>query len=264
MNIDLSAKAGFPLIFDATKLTLADGADLDFKRVVRRAADLAQVLMDPAGVDPQTELYYMDEVIPRLPEQQEILDRYGLTYSTVLLPPLQIGDEFVKTHGHYHPPLPDSQFEFPEVYTQLYGALLLLMQKRSRENPDLLEDCAVTMMTPGYVITIPPGYAHILINPTAGPALMAGLYGKAFKPDYAPIRARQGLAYYVLADAGGYMIAPNPRYPDAPRPRWLGKLRGTIFEPPFPHEPVWQAYFRNPDPYSFLTRPQAVQEKFGG
>jgi glucose-6-phosphate isomerase len=264
MKIDLSSIAGFSLTFDPQDLTLGDGAEIEFKRNVRRAADLAQVLMSPSAVDSQTELYYLDETILHIPEQQAVLDRHRLTYSTVLLPALQIGSEFVKTHGHYHPALPGSDFEFPEVYTQLYGTLLLMMQKRSDENPELIEDCAITTMTPGYVITIPPGYAHILINPTSEPALMAGLYGKDFKPDYGPVRARQGLAYYIVASENGYSVIANPRYQDVPPLRQLGDLSGTIFEAPYPTEPVWQAYLDHPELYAFLTQPLAVQEKFGG
>lgn len=263
MTIDLSSTAGFPLYFDPQKLTLFDGPEINFKRVVRRAADLSQVLMHPARLSPQSALYYTDELIFRNPKQQAVFDRYGLTYSTVLLPPLQIGDEYVKTHGHYHPSLSESEFEFPEVYTQLYGTLLLLMQKRRQDNPELIEDCVITTMTPGYVIIIPPGYAHILINPTSSPALMAGLYGKEFKPDYAPIRSRRGLAYYIVADKDGYQVIENPNYQDTPPLRRLGDLHGTIFDPPYPTEPVWKAYFDNPDVYAFLTQPQAVQAKFG-
>jgi glucose-6-phosphate isomerase len=137
------------------------------------------------------------------------------------------------------------------------------MQKRNHQNPELIDDCAIATMTPGYVITIPPGYAHILINPTPEPALMAGLYGKDFKPDYGPVRAHQGLAYYIVASSDGHSFVANPHYTDAPPLRQLGELRGTIFEAPFPTEPVYQAYFRDPDVYAFLTQPQAVQEKFG-
>ena len=60
-------------------------------------------------------------------------------------------------------------------------------------------------------MTIPPGYAHVLINPSNEPAAIAGLYGAAFKPDYEPFVEMGGAAHYLIDDNGEQFV-PNPRY----------------------------------------------------
>ncbi len=259
---DLTQYAGFALDFDPATLAVQAGDGLAFTRTTRYGHQLQEVLRHPDQVDPAAPVYMMDVLSAAPPDAQELLDRYGLTYSLVLLPPCQIGDEFVKTNGHYHPPIPGTTLGYPEVYTGLYGRLLLALQRRSGTRPDEVMDYALAEMTPGTVITIPPNYAHCLINPTAEPALMAGLYGRAFKPDYAMTRARHGLAYYVVAGADGRPAAvANPHYAQRPPLRRLATLDGTPFAPDYPGQPVWPAFVQHPDAFAFLTQAAAAQHK---
>ena len=41
-------------------------------------------------------------------------------------PSLKIGREFVKTQGHYHPAMPGTTIQYPEVYSHLFGEIYLL------------------------------------------------------------------------------------------------------------------------------------------
>jgi glucose-6-phosphate isomerase len=263
VKLDLSHFAGFSLWFDPQALDIEVDAELTFERGCRTAHEMREVLLAPETLAPETELYYLYHLVQAPARVMQSLGQYDLTYGPVLLPPRRIGREYIKTSGHYHPPLAGTSHGFPEIYTQLHGRLLLFLQKRDPANPERLADCALVEMTPGFVITIPPGYAHVLINATDEPALMAGLYGKAFKPDYQPVRARRGLAYYLVADNGGIAVEPNPRYPDAPPLRRLGDLIGTPFEPPEPEVPVWQSFVTHPEIYAFLTQPDAALVRFG-
>ncbi len=263
MKYDLSNTAGFPLYFDSQTLEIESGGGLTFKPLFRRIGDLKEVLLWPESVEPEREAYRMYMPVSFPPAAQPAFERLDLTYSLVLLPTLTIGGEYVKTHGHYHPLIQGTPHPYPEIYTQLYGELFLMMQKRRNEEDETLEDCAIVKMKPGFVIALPPGYSHILINPTASPALMAGLYGRRFKPDYGPIKRKRGHAYYILAKDNGYLIERNPNYPQAPELRWLGDLFGTPFEPPDPGQPVWEAFNSHPECYEFLTQAESVMERFG-
>jgi len=112
-------------------------------------------------------------------------------------------------------------------------------------------------------VMIPPDYAHVLINPTEEVALMAGLYCAAFKPDYAEVIARRGLAYYLLQGDGGVVVEPNPRYRNAPPLQRPTSLLGTIFEPPDASDtPLWRSFMDDPERYAFLARPDAVLARF--
>jgi glucose-6-phosphate isomerase len=204
-------------------------------------------------------MYYPTRAVD---EVQRVLDRSHLTYSLVLLPSLSIGGEFVKTQGHYHPAIPGTSYGYPEVYTQLYGRLLLFLQKRSRANPDTPLDCVLVDMTPGVTVTIPPEYAHVLINPTDSLALMAGLYSPDFKPEYTEVYEHRGLAYYILDQNGAVTIEPNPRYTNPPPLKQPATLTGTVFAPPHPGRPVWEAFITEPESYIFLTQPETMKAYF--
>ena len=78
-------------------------------------------------------------------------------------------------------------FRYPEVYAHLFGEPLLLLQRRRADLADQIDDCVLIVLKDGSKVTIPPGYAHILINPSERPALVVGLYSQSFSPVYEPI-----------------------------------------------------------------------------
>lgn len=265
MLIDVTASAGFHLTLDLATGDVRSDDGFHFRRISRTAGELSGVLRTPDAVPADREMYAIFYLDAAPPDAHAALAPLELTYSPVLLPPGRAGGEFVKTSGHYHPSVPGTALGYPEVYTGLYGLLYLFLQKRDLSTPDTPLDCALVELRPGVSVMIPPDYAHVLINPTDEPALMAGLYCAAFKPDYADVIARRGLAYYVMqGDSGAIEVEPNPRYRDAPPLRWPVDLRGTIFEPPdAPGVPVWRAFMDGPERYAFLARPDAVAARFG-
>jgi glucose-6-phosphate isomerase, archaeal len=264
MKVDLSGVAGFKLSLDTASVEIETGDGMVLRGVSRTAEQLAAVLLSPGAVEPRTELYrnYFIEEAPPLARQA--MARLNLDFSLVLMPPGRVGREFVKTMGHYHPPIPGSGLEFPEVYTQFYGRLLLLLQKRRTGQPQEIEDCVLVEMTPGCVVTLPPGYAHVLINASSEPALMAGLYGsqRSLKPDYAPIMENRGMAYYVLDNGGEVTIKPNPNYSAAPPLRRLAESAGTPLAPVEPGAPLWASFLRQPGLYAFLSDAAAAKQRF--
>ena len=40
-----------------------------------------------------------------------------------------LGSEYVKTVGHYHPPVPGTDVSYPEIYQVLDGSATYLLQK---------------------------------------------------------------------------------------------------------------------------------------
>lgn len=262
MAVDLSPYTGFPLRFDPASLAVETPDSIVFERKIRRAGEVLDMLRDPQAAAPETGLYHL--FYPRrLPvDVQSQLDRYDLTYSLVLMPPQHIGGEYVKTAGHYHPPIPGSHLTYPEVYTQLYGTLHLMLQRRDPDRPASALDCRIVVMKPGFSITIPPDYAHVLINTTDQPALMAGLYGRQFKPDYGFVREQRGLAYYVVAGPDGPQFERNTRYQHAPPLEPLAEIACTPFAYDDPGVPVWTSFLADTSRYAFLTRPVEAQARF--
>lgn len=263
MEFDLTDAAGFPLSFDSETLALATAGDIVFRRAPRTAAYVKDVLLSPDSIAPETELYYVDTLTDAPAPQKQVFDRYGLTYSFVLIPPRRIGREFVKTHGHYHPRMPGGRVAFPEVYTQIHGTLNLILQHVSPGDPNRVTDCAMFEMTAGFVLTVPPSYAHVLVNTTNEPALMAGLYAPSFKPDYSPIGQKGGIAYFLLlGEDGEVAIESNSSYSEFPPLRRPAELTGSVFEPPEVSRPLWSSFLSSPDRYAFLSQPQAANTRF--
>lgn len=262
---DLTQYAGFSMQFDPQTLALETGDGVSFERIPRTARELIPVLYEPDSVSPDELAYEVTRLASAPGEAQKTLDCLDLSYTLVLVPSKRFGQEFVKTAGHYHPPIPGTHLGFPEVYTQLYGTLYLLLQERSPLESERVTDVRLVKMTPGFTLIIPPNYAHVLINTTSEAALMAGLYGKQFGPEYAFVREHRGLAYYLLAgDGEPFHVQLNPAYPDAPPLARLEDLSGTPFAPPNPGQPVWSAFMANPQRYAFLTQAEEAVLKFSG
>ena len=260
MQVDLSSSAGFPLTLDTRSGALTGSGSICFGRIARRLADLMPVLFEPDGVAPDTELYLTCPLLDAGPATSALAQR-DLTYSCVLLPPLKIGREFVKTQGHYHPPMPGSDIEYPEVYTHLCGEPDLLLQRRTKGEPSHVDDCVLVELRAGNSITIPPGYAHILINRSWQVAAIAGLYSRSFAPIYEPVNQVGGAAYYLIDDSITPVIT-NPRYADHPPLRHLTELTGTTFEPPDPGRTLWASFLSDPARYDFLSDPEAARRRF--
>ena len=260
MTVDLSPAAGFPLALDTEARDLIAAGDVRFGRVARRTADLVSVLLEPDGLAPAAELYWLFPLEDAGPASR-VLAEAGLTFSCVLLPPLKVGREFVKSQGHYHPSMPGSALTYPEVYTHLWGEILLLLQRRAGDDADLLDDCVLIDLRDSGTVTIPPGYAHILINPSSQPAAIAGLYSRAFSPVYEPIARMAGAAYYLIDDAGVRAI-PNARYTAPPPLRQLSHPAGTTFAPPDGDRPLWTSFLAEPARYDFLSYAEAARLRF--
>ena len=261
MPVDLSAVAGFPLLFEPETLTLVTDGGLRLDRQARRIAQMEGVLLEPGARPPDEPVYWIgrlyDEACP-----EPLLAPRHLAFGYVLVPSLKIGREHAKTQGHYHPAMPGSRMSYPEVYTHFYGRLYLLLQRRANGQADRLDDVVLIDMQPGHSYMVPPGYAHILINPSDGPGLMAGLYCTDFAADYGPIRSLAGAAYYLVDEAGRERSLPNERYQRAPALQRLSDVTSTRFAPPDNGQPLWQSFWQWPERYRFLTNAQAAGQYF--
>jgi glucose-6-phosphate isomerase len=261
MSIDLSAVAGLPLVFDAEAMAVSVNSGLRLERQARRVVQMQSVLLEPQARPPEEAVYWIGRMYdegcptPRLTQAR-------LAFAYVLVPPLRVGREYAKTQGHYHPAMPGSHMSYPEVYTHFYGRLYLLMQRRAAGQASRLNDCVLIEMQAGRSIMVPPGYAHILINPSHQPALMAGLYCPDFPADYEPIRSQAGAAYFLVDEAGQECSIPNVRYASAPPLKRLRDVLGTRFAPPDPERPLWVSFQHDADAYRFLTQADAAERYF--
>ena len=167
---------------------------------IRYLNDIKSVLFDQewAKTAPNHELYYM---------YRGLQEKGNLVYDITVIPSRMLGEEFVKTKGHYH-------IEgHGELYMVLEGEAFFLMQKE--ENGKILDVYCVKGKK-GDFISVPSLYGHITINNSSQELKMANWVSKDCKPDYSKIEQKRGACYYYIKT--GWV--KNENYEEVPELRF--------------------------------------------
>ncbi|CAB1130199.1 putative GPI domain-containing protein [Candidatus Hydrogenisulfobacillus filiaventi] len=127
------------------------------------------------------------------------------------LNPGLVGEEWVKTAGHDHVGA-GRHPGYPELMEVVHGRVLVLLQ-RMRGQGRLAEVLLVTAET-GDLLWIPPGYAHLAVNPGLEAAVLLHARARSCRVDYEGMARYRGAGYYL--GPGGAI--PNPNYVDVPPP----------------------------------------------
>lgn len=254
---DLQDAAGLPIRVAATgRLEFGDGLPVVSPQV-RTLNDVRSVLYNQTATSPE-ELYYMYRGVG-YPEDVVRFVSHSLRFDITVLVPGLVGGEYVKTAGHYHPPVDDGSGDltYPEIYQVLYGQAHYLLQKPGPSGPrGALADVVVVEAGPGECLYVPPNYGHVTINVGPSPLVMVNVVDSGFTSLYGPYRERHGAAYYEIeGDERSYLVV-NDHYPDPPEPRLAPPTRleglGLV-----PGEPVYRQLARDPLSFAFLSRPSS-------
>jgi len=128
-----------------------------------------------------------------------------LLFSTTVIQPGRVGDEYFMTKGHFH-----ARADRAELYYGLAGHGMLLLQTPEGRVESL-------PMTAGTAAYVPPYWGHRTVNTGDEPFVFLAAYPADAGYDYGTI-ARDGFAGVVLAGPDGPRVVPNPTYrPSVPR-----------------------------------------------
>ncbi|MDG6242891.1 MAG: glucose-6-phosphate isomerase family protein [Methanolobus sp.] len=195
------------------------GKELDFygnihHPDIRMLNDMDEVVYDKEWLRSQDniELYYMYRDLSKNESDHKIIVGNSLRYDITIIPPAMLGDEYVKTAGHYHPPVPGHHVSYAELYQVLKGEAIYLLQKAEGER---IVDVIVCKAKEGDLVLVPPDYGHITINASDKTLKMANWVCRDFSSLYEPIRKLFGGAYYLLKSG----FVKNPDYPQVPEIR---------------------------------------------
>ena len=122
-----------------------------------------------------------------------------LGYSTTIIYPGKIGDEYFMTKGHYH-----AKGDCAEIYTCLQGEGYLLMQTREGE-------VKAIYMTPGVAAYVPPYWGHRTMNVGKENFVFYACYPAEAGYDYDTI-IEKGFASIIVERDGKAEVVPNPKY----------------------------------------------------
>jgi glucose-6-phosphate isomerase len=172
---------------------------------IRYLDDMKMVLYDKAWARtaPNFEVYYMERGLE---------EKNGLRYDITTIPPRMLGQEFVKTKGHYH------IGAYQELYIVLEGEGIFLMQKRGEGK---IQDAYYVKATRGDCVLVPSFYGHATINPASTTLKMGNWISKEYKADYESIGTKGGFSYYYTQ--AGWIR--NKNYEEVPELRFEMPLK---------------------------------------
>lgn len=209
------------------------------KASIRTAGQIGNVCYDikfMRKTDENKPIYYM---------HRQLECENNIRYDITIIPPLMMGEEYVKTFGHYHPPA-NKNGSYTELYEVLEGSAIYLLQKLSNGK---VSDVIAIEAKKGDVVPIPPDYGHITINPGSSVLKMANLVSNDFNSEYREYQNLRGGAYYFLE---GKKWMKNPKYGDLPEIRFLKpskKFQSGIIN-----------MLKNPNKLEFLRKPEKYNE----
>lgn len=179
------------------------------EKQTRYLREMEKVVFDKglAKENPDLEVYYIERGIKR---------EDGLRYDVTILPPRLLGQEFVKTKGHYH--LKGEQ----ELYIVLEGKAIYLMQKTEGES---VRDVYVIRAERGDFVIIPSGYGHITINPSEKELKMGNWVSEKCENVYGFFEKMQGACYFAIAQKSKIKWIRNKNYKKIPELRFEKPLK---------------------------------------
>ena len=168
----------------------------------------------PSLLDPQcsgpSPVYAIVMDVAKRPHHDDLKKRM-LLYGVVTYASGRLGDEPVRSQGHVHRVAAHSGWSPPELYEIWSGRAVIYMQEFAADDPGR---CFAVQAMPGDKVVVPPGWAHATLNADPQSPMTFGAWcERDYGFIYEAVRARQGLAWYALLDAGGELQwQPNPHY----------------------------------------------------
>lgn len=180
------------------RVNLADGTIPDADAVVERhLSDMEGLYADR---EEEARLRDTDPLVYEVFDAANLPKEDGhLLFSTTILRPGRVGDEYFMTKGHFH-----ARSDRAELYYGLSGRGILLLMTPEGEI-DAQE------MVPGAASYVPPHWGHRTVNTGDENFMFLAVYPADAGYDYGTI-ADQGFAKIVVAGTDGPELIPNPHY----------------------------------------------------
>ena len=198
----------------------------------------------------------------RYPEELENFDVYYMyrdvykqndtRLDITVIPFRPLGEEYPKTHGHYHPKSEDGM-AYPEVYQVLNGSALFILQKKNRNGS---MDVSIVDAKAKDVVLLPPSYGHNTINNGKETLILSNLVYGRLTPLYDDYERNRGGAYYYLK---GGTIAQNSNYVVERNERLSAAELNQRYD--FQCTDLLTDISENPEKFRFLKKPSLFFRK---
>lgn len=163
----------------------------------RRMSDLRGLFADAVA---EARVLERNPLVYRVYDATDLPKEDGhLLFSTTVIEPGRVGDEYFMTKGHFH-----ARADRAELYYGLSGQGMLLLQTPEGRFETL-------PMVAGTAAYVPPYWGHRTVNTGDEPFAFLAAYPADAGYDYGTI-ARDGFSALVVAGAEGPRVIPNPGY----------------------------------------------------
>ena len=178
---------------------------MEVKPDIRKLNDIKKVVFDQQWLKTafDSELYYMYRGIKK---------KNNLRYDITIIPPKMLGQEFVKTKGHYH------SDKHGELYIVLKGKAIYLLQKNEKNQ---IKDVYAVKAKKNDVVVVPPFYGHVTINPSQEKLEMANWMFDKCQSDYSFFEKMNGACYFYTKK--GWL--KNKKYKKVPKLKFKKPLK---------------------------------------
>jgi glucose-6-phosphate isomerase len=178
-----------------------------------------------------------------------VFEAHSVRYDITVLSPYDLGGEFNKTLGHYHP-LAEGLLGFPEIYEVIYGEAMFIMQKKM-DGPKY--DVRVIHGVKGDRVLVPPNYGHITVNVGKSDLIIANLVDSTFLSEYDEIKKMHGGCVYVLKNRN---VVINQSYGNV---SFVSEDAKKIESLDY-SKSLYDEYVAHPEHFRFLSKPSVLFE----
>ena len=252
---DLELAIGLPIRLEPDRCEPIFGEGVVVGEVATRsAAEMEAVCKAPVS-DGVPDLYHMYRGVSRASDAA-VLAQHGLRFDLTIMRPGRLGDEYVKTLGHYHIRPSEHRLAPPEAYFVIEGQAWFLFQDDERAELEVVEAGR------GDAVIVPPGAVHVTVNVGAGPLVLADWIRHGCKSDYEGVAQRRGAAYYVVEREGEPRLEANS---SCERPYRVRRAKAGVLPGRFGFArdtAPYPAVLASPARYEYLVRPDDYRNFF--
>lgn len=237
--------SGLDIRIDKNKLLYDENFEVEPKsRLFSEAKEIYK-----SEISPEDELYYMYRYFEKISDKN-IFETNDAEYDITVINAGKVGDEFIKTKGHYHALIPDSDMSYPEVYEVIDGKIEYLVQ--TKPNDDKETNVVIIKTQKGDKVIVPPNYGHVSINVGNDIAISSNLQ----KRDLPAGADYGGFEYYH----GGAMYRTENGWEENPEYKIKSVKYVTPKEKPewglTKNKSLYNSFVENPEKFDFITHPQ--------
>lgn len=237
--------SGLDIKLDGKKLVY--NSDFQVEPKSRPFKDAEKVYV--GKTDPNNDLYYMYRYFEKT-KDKNTFEKADAEYDITVINTGKVGEEYIKTKGHYHALVPDTNMSYPEVYEVIEGKIEYLIQKRPNDNKET--DVVIIKAEEGDKIIVPPNYGHVSINVGPDIAVSSNLQKRDLPAgaDYGGFEYYKGGAMYRTENGWEenieYKIKSIKYVVPKEKPEWgLTKNKS-----------LYGSFIESPDKFKWLTKPQ--------